>query len=70
MDHQKNVELTTPTTATHWSTRTMARAAGVSATTVARVWRAHGVKPHRIKSFNVSRDPNFVEKIEDIVGST
>jgi len=71
VDHQKIVELTTQTTpksATHWSTRTMAAAAGVSATTVARVWRAHGLKPHRIKSFKVSRDPRFVEKLEDIVG--
>jgi transposase len=71
VDHQKIVELTTQTTpksATHWSTRTMAEAAGVSATTVARVWRAHGLKPHRIRSFKVSRDPRFVEKLEDIVG--
>ena len=71
IDQQKIVELTTqtkPRKATHWSTRTMARAAGVSATTVARVWRAHGLKPHRIKSFKVSRDPHFVEKLEDIVG--
>jgi transposase len=71
VDHQKIVELTTQTTpksATHWSTRTMAEAAGVSATTVARVWRAHGLKPHRVRSFKVSRDPRFVEKLEDIVG--
>lgn len=71
IDHQKIIELTTQTTpknATHWSTRTMAEAAGVSATSVARVWRAHGLKPHRVKSFKVSRDPQFVEKLEDIVG--
>jgi len=71
VDHQKIVALTTQTTprnATHWSTRTLAEAAGVSATTVARVWRAHGLKPHRLKSFKISRDPQFVEKLEDIVG--
>lgn len=71
VDRQKIIELTTQTTpknATHWSTRTMAEAAGVSATSVARVWRAHGLKPHRVKSFKVSRDPRFVEKLEDIVG--
>jgi len=71
IDHQQIIELTTQTTprnATHWSTRTMAEVAGVSATTVARVWRAHGLKPHRVKSFKVSRDPQFVEKLEDIVG--
>ena len=71
VDHERIIELTTQTTpanATHWSTRTLAKVAGVSATTVARVWRAHGLKPHRIKSFKISRDPRFVEKLEDIVG--
>ncbi len=71
VDHERIIELTTQTTpanATHWSTRTLAKVAGVSATTVARVWRAHGLKPHRVKSFKISRDPRFVEKLEDIVG--
>ena len=71
IDHQKIIELTTQTTpanATHWSTRTMAEEVGVSAATVTRVWRAHGLKPHRINAFKVSRDPLFVEKLEDIVG--
>ncbi len=59
---------TTPTAATHWITRTLAEVAGVSDTTVLRVWRAHGLKPHRVRGFKVSRDPKFVEKLEDIVG--
>jgi len=65
------VRLTTqekPRNATHWSTRMMAAIAGVSASTVRRVWRAHGLKPHRIKTFKVSSDPAFAEKLEDIVG--
>jgi transposase len=59
---------TQPLAATQWSTRTLAREMGVSDTTVLRVWRAHGLKPHRVESFKVSRDPNFIEKLEDIVG--
>ncbi|MFW7342317.1 IS630 family transposase [Pollutimonas sp. H1-120] len=59
---------TTPKAATHWSTRTLAKEVGVSASTIMRVWRTHGLKPHRIESFKVSRDPAFVEKLEDIVG--
>ena len=69
--HQRIVKLTTqtePENATQWSTRSMAEAAGVSAATVSRVWRAHGLKPHLIETFKVSRDPQFVEKLEDIVG--
>lgn len=58
----------TPKAATHWSTRTMAKGVGVSDTTVLRVWQAHGLKPHRIETFKVSRDPRFIEKLEDIVG--
>jgi transposase len=57
-----------PPHATHWSTRSMARAAGVSEATVRRIWRAHGLKPHRTKTFKVSNDPAFAEKLEDIVG--
>jgi transposase len=57
-----------PPHATQWSTRTMARAAGVSEATVRRIWRAHGLKPHRVKTFKVSNDPAFAEKLEDIVG--
>jgi transposase len=64
------VELTTqsqPKAATHWSTRTMANELGVSAASVSRHWRAHGLKPHAVRSFKISRDPKFVEKLEDIV---
>ena len=71
VDAQELVRLTTQTTpenATHWSTRTLAEVAGVSATTVRRVWHAHGLKPHLVKTFKVSRDPLFAEKLEDIVG--
>ncbi len=59
---------TQPTAATQWSTRTLAREMGVSDTTVLRAWRAHGLKPHLVRSFKISRDPKFVEKLEDIVG--
>jgi len=65
------VELTTqskPAGATHWSTRTMAQELGVSAASVSRHWRANGLKPHLVRGFKVSRDPKFVEKLEDIVG--
>jgi len=65
------VELTTqskPKAATHWSTRTMAVEMGVSAASVSRHWRANGLKPHIVRSFKVSRDPKFAEKLEDIVG--
>jgi transposase len=71
VDAAEIVRLTTqtkPKGATQWSTRTLAAVAGVSDTSVQRVWKAHGLKPHRIKRFKVSRDPKFVEKLEDIVG--
>jgi transposase len=65
------VALTTrqkPTNATHWSTRTMAAAVGISEASVRRIWRAHGLKPHRVETFKISNDPAFAEKLEDIVG--
>jgi len=65
------IELTTqskPQNATHWSTRTMAAAAGVSEASVRRIWRAHGLKPHLERTFKVSNDPLFAEKLEAIVG--
>jgi transposase len=58
----------TPVAATHWSTRTLAPIVEVSPSTVARVWRAHGLKPHRVKSFKLSNDPRFAEKLEEVVG--
>jgi transposase len=57
-----------PTNATHWSTRRMAAASGLSQSTVGRVWRAFGLKPHRADTFKLSTDPYFVEKVRDIVG--
>jgi transposase len=59
---------TVPDGATHWSRRTMAKAAGLSATTVGRVWRAFGLRPHRAETFKLSADPLFAEKVRDIVG--
>ena len=58
----------TPQGATHWSTRTLAAHLGTSASAVGRIWRAHGLKPHRVESFKLSNDPRFIEKLEDIVG--
>jgi transposase len=59
---------TTPEGATHWSTRKLAAQLGISDSTVHKVWQANGLKPHLVKTFKVSRDPKFVEKLEDIVG--
>ena len=71
VDVARLVELTTQTTpeaATHWSTRKMAAVLQVSPSTVMRHWHANGLKPHLVRGFKVSRDPKFVEKLEDIVG--
>jgi len=57
-----------PEAATHWSTRSMAKAIGVSKDTVRRVWAAHGLKPHLTRNFKLSNDPHFVEKLVDVVG--
>jgi len=57
-----------PTGATHWSTRDMAKASGVSASSVQRIWRAFSLQPHRTETFKLSTDPQFVEKVRDIVG--
>lgn len=58
----------TPEQQTHWSTRTMAKATGLGATTIRTIWREHGLKPHLARTFKVSNDPNFAHKLEDIVG--
>jgi transposase len=58
----------TPTNATHWSTRTMAEASGLSEKSVRRIWRRHGLKPHLMRTFKVSNDPQFAEKLEAIIG--
>lgn len=68
---QRVIALTTqtqPEAATQWSTRTMAKEAGTSAATISRIWRSHGLKPHLSKTFKVSNDIRFEEKLTDIVG--
>ena len=65
------IEATTqekPEDATHWSTRTLAEHLGVSRSMVQRVWKANGLKPHLVKTFKVSNDKNFIEKVTDVVG--
>ena len=65
------VEKTTqekPPDATHWSTRSMARAVSMSEATVRRIWHKHGLKPQVVKTFKLSNDPQFIERLEDIVG--
>ena len=59
---------TTPRARTHWSSRLMAKEAAISEHSVLRIWRAFGLKPHRVDSFKLSADPMFVEKVRDIVG--
>ena len=59
---------TKPANATHWSTRTMAKAQGLSQSAVRRIWKQHNLKPHLIKTFKLSRDKHFVEKLYDVVG--
>jgi transposase len=59
---------TKPSGMTHWSCRQMAKAQGVSKSTVSNIWRSHNVKPHRVKRFKLSRDPRFLEKLTDVVG--
>ena len=58
----------TPPDATHWSTRRLAAAAGMSQTAVSRIWRAFALRPHRAETFKLSTDPLFIEKVRDIVG--
>jgi len=57
-----------PGEATHWTCLAMARAAGVSHRSVQRIWAAHGLKPHRVKTFKLSSDPKFAAKVQDVVG--
>jgi len=59
---------TRPKGSTHWSCRTMAAAQGISKSTVSRIWRSHNIKPHRTRTFKLSRDPRFLEKLTDVVG--
>lgn len=59
---------TTPKGATHWSTRDLAKAVGIGKSSVQRIWHAFGLKPHRTESFQLSKDPQLIEKVRDIVG--
>jgi transposase len=60
--------LSKPAGSTHWSCRSMATAQGISKSTVSNVWRSHNIKPHLTKTFKLSRDPKFLEKLTDVVG--
>jgi transposase len=60
--------MTTPPTGTHWSSRQMARAQGISDAMVRKIWRQHRLQPHRVERFKFSKDPRFVEKLRDVVG--
>jgi transposase len=57
-----------PSDATHWSTRSMAQATGMSQSAISRIWRAFGLRPHQTESFKLSPDPQFIDKVRDIVG--
>ena len=57
-----------PPSRTHWSRASMAAAVGLSESTIGRIWRAHGLRPHRVETFKLSNDPDFAQKLEDIVG--
>ncbi|MDA2914934.1 IS630 family transposase, partial [Acidobacteriia bacterium AH_259_A11_L15] len=57
-----------PPHATHWSTRSMAKAQGLSEATIRRIWRQHQLKPHLLKTFKLSRDTQFLDKLHDVVG--
>jgi transposase len=59
---------TKPEGMTHWSCRTMAKSQGVSKSTINNIWQAHQLKPHRVKTFKLSRDPKFLEKMTDVIG--
>jgi transposase len=58
----------TPVAATHWSTRSLAKVMGLSPSTIGRIWRSHGLKPHLTRTFKLSRDPRFLEKLDDVIG--
>ena len=58
-----------PTEATHWTSAMMAKVVGISASSVQRIWRAHGRQPHRVKQFKLSPDPRFVDKLRDVANA-
>src|SRR5215204_2298461 len=57
-----------PHEATHWTGAAMAKAAGISVSSVQRIWKAHGLEPHRVRRFKLSNDPDFVPRLRDVVG--
>jgi transposase len=57
-----------PAEATHWTAATMAKQTGISVSSVQRIWRAHGLEPHRVRQFKLSNDPKFIDKLRDVVG--
>src|SRR6202521_2277038 len=68
---QRVIDLTTadpPGETTHWTLRLMAKAVGIGVSTVQRIWHAHGLQPHRLRQFKLSKDPKFAEKLWDVVG--
>jgi transposase len=71
-DQVEQVVVTTleqkPADATHWSTRSLAARTGMSQSAVSRIWRAFGLKPHKVETFKISKDPLFVDKVRDVVG--
>jgi len=62
------LEITPPRGDSHWSTRSMAKASGLSQTAISRIWRAFGLKPHLVETWKLSTDPQFIDKVRDIVG--
>jgi transposase len=64
----KLTAITPPHEATHWTSAAMAKATGISVSSVQRIWRAHGLAPHRVRQFKLSSDPNFIDKLRDVVG--
>src|SRR5439155_11986884 len=60
--------LKAPPSETHWTGAMMAKASGISVSAVQRIWRAHGLRPHKIEQFKLSNDPKFVDKLRDVVG--
>src|SRR5690349_21474418 len=64
----KLTAITPPHEATHWTSAAMAKATGISVSSVQRIWRAHGLAPHRVRQFKLSSDPDFIDKLRDVVG--
>ena len=58
----------TPADATHWSRTSMATESGLSASTIGRIWKTFGLRPHRVDTFKISNDPQFIDKVRDVVG--